>query len=34
MTAALRLARLRRALGLSAPVAMLLASLIYGEAKE
>lgn len=30
----LQIARLRRALGLSAPVAMLLASLIYGEGKE
>lgn len=31
---ALQLARLRRALGVSAPVAMLLASLIYGETRE
>jgi hypothetical protein len=34
MTAALRLARLRCALGVSAPLAMLLANLIYGETKE
>ena len=31
---ALQFARLRRALGVSAPVAMLLASLIYGEGQE
>ena len=31
---ALQIARIRRELGLSAPLAMLLATLIYGEGRE